>query len=114
MIEVKYGQIPNEIFNNYLKYLVGKLFKVLPMKEQEVSSLNTYLRSLQIELIGSTELIGMLKYDAEFLSLMNTIQFLIENNFDNATCKREVFRCISILKNLQIKYFSLDGDEDGC
>lgn len=110
MLDIKYGQIPNEMFNNYLKYLVGKLFKVLPMKESGVKSLNTYLRSLQIEFIGSTELIGNIKNDAEFLSLLNTIQFLIDNNYDNKTCKREVFKCISILKNIQKKYFSLDGD----
>lgn len=105
MIDVKYGQIPNELFNNYLKYLVNKLFKVLPMKEHEVKSLNSYLRSLQIELIGSTELIGTLKNDPKFLSLMNTIQFFIDNEFDNQTCKREVFKCIHILEDLQKKYF---------
>jgi hypothetical protein len=105
MIDVKYGQIPNELFNNYLKYLVNKLFKVLPMKEHEVKSLNSYLRSLQIELIGSTELIGTLKNDPQFLSLMNTIQFFIDNEFDNQTCKREVFKCIHILEDLQKKYF---------
>jgi len=105
MIDVKYGQIPNELFNNYLKYLVNKLFKVLPMKEHEVKSLNSYLRSLQIELIGSTELIGTLKNDPQFLSLINTIQFFIDNEFDNQTCKREVFKCIHILEDLQKKYF---------
>ena len=106
MIDVKYGQIPNKLFNNYLKYLINKMFKVLPMKEHEVKSLNEYLRSLQIELIGSTELISVLKNDPQFLSLMNTIQFFIDNNYDNKTCKREVFKCIHILENLQKKYFS--------
>lgn len=105
MIDVKYGQIPNELFNNYLKYLVNKMFKVLPMKEHEVKSLNSYLRSLQIELIGSTELIETLKNDPQFLSLMNTIQFFIDNEFNNQTCKREVFKCIHILEDLQKKYF---------
>ena len=106
MIDVKYGQIPNELFNNYLKYLINKMFKVLPMKENEVKSLNEYLRSLQIELIGSTDLIGVLKNDPQFLSLMNTIQFFIDNEYDNKTCKREVFKCIHILEDLQKKYFS--------
>lgn len=106
MIDVKYGQIPNELFNNYLKYLINKMFKVLPMKEHEVKSLNSYLRSLQIELIGSTELIGVLKNDPQFLSLMNTIQFFIDNEYDNKTCKREVFKCIHILEDLQKKYFN--------
>ena len=105
MIEVKYGQIPNEMFNNYLKYLVNKMFKVLPMKEQDVASLHTYLQSLQIELIGSTKLIEVLKNDSQFLSLMNTIQFFIDNEYDNQTCKREVFKCIHIIDDLQTKYF---------
>ncbi len=105
MIKVKYGQIPDELFNNYLKYLINKMFKVLPMKEHEVKSLNSYLKSLQIELIGSTNLIGVLKNDPQFLSLMNTIQFFIDNKYDNQTCKREVFKCIHILEDLQKKYF---------
>lgn len=109
MIEVKYGQIPNQLFNNYLKYLVNKLFKVLPMKEHEVESLNIYLRSLQIELIGSTGLIEVLKSDSQFLVLLNTIQFFIDNDFDALTCKREVFKCIHILEDLQLKYIKVDN-----
>jgi len=112
MIEVKYGQIPNKLFRNYLSYLVNKLFKVLPMKEKDIKSLNQYLKSLQIELIGSTELISVLKNDPQFLTLMNTIQFFIENEYDNQTCKREVFKCISIIKNLQKKYFN-ENEVDG-
>lgn len=104
MIDVKYGKIPNEMFNNYLEYLINKLFKILPMKEQGVSTLHTYLQSLQIELIGSTELINAIKCDAQFLTLLNTIQFFIENEYDKKTCKREIFKCIHIIKNLQKKY----------
>jgi hypothetical protein len=105
MIEVKYGQIPDELFNNYLKYLINKLFKILPMKEHEVQSLQEYLKSLQIELIGGTKLISALKNDAKFLTLMNTIQFLIDGKYDNKICKREVFKCIRIIEDLQHKYF---------
>ncbi len=35
MVKVKYGLIPDKLFINYLNFLIGKVFKLLPMREQE-------------------------------------------------------------------------------
>ena len=105
MIDVKYGQIPNKLFCNYLSYLIDKVYKILPLKESETETLQSYLNSLQIELIGSTQLIDVLKDDPKFLTLLNTIQYFISNESDHKTYKREVFKCIRIIESLQNKYF---------
>lgn len=99
MINLKYGQISDEMFNNYTTILINKLFKILPMKENNIESLDVYLQSLQVELIGSKDLIPVFAENPNFLIILNTIQFFIENEFDNKTCKREVFKCIKIIES---------------
>ena len=40
MVQVKYGLIPDKLFVNYLNFLIGKVFKLLPMREQNDETLN--------------------------------------------------------------------------
>jgi hypothetical protein len=99
--------INNKLFYNYLDGVISKLYKILPLYENRYDTLKTYLRSLQIELIGSTSLIELLNNDAEYVSILATIQYLIDNNYDKDTCKREVFKCIKIIQKLKQKYIIL-------
>ena len=105
-VKVNYDVIPDELFENYLEnILIGRFFKILCMREKEYITLNEYLKSLMIELKGSKSLIVALKYDANFLVLLSIIQYFIENpDIDVKTYKREVFKCIDIIKKLQRKY----------
>jgi hypothetical protein len=103
-MKIRYGQIPNETFCNYLGFLIDKVYKILPMKEQNNITLHEYLESLQRELIGNIDLIIKLKEDRNFLSLMSKIQYLIDNEYDNTICKKEVFSCINIIEKIIKKY----------
>lgn len=98
-------RVPNKMFKNYLTTLVDQFFKILPLKEDGEPSLNEYLRSLQLELIGCHDLIVALKNDAMFLRLICILQYLIENDCDIPVVKREVFKAIATCKKLQEKYF---------
>lgn len=94
--------ITSELLRNYFKSLVNQFFKILPMRENGEDSLQTYMQSLQVELIGCQELLGNLKNDASYLTLLSILQYLI----DNKDCtvrevKREVFKCISICNKLK-------------
>lgn len=106
MIETAAGCKIDAIFlHNYFKTLVNSFFKVLPMRENEEDSLVTYMRSLQIELLGCKEFIEAIKDDSLYLTLLAILQYLI----DNPTCsvyevKREVFRAISICNKLKSRY----------
>lgn len=96
--------ITTELLRNYFHNLVNQFFKILPMRENEESSLPTYMQSLQVELLGCQELIGDLHNDASYLTLLAVLQYLI----DNPSCsvrevKREVFKCISICNKLHAK-----------
>lgn len=101
---VKYGELPNRIFENYFKYLIGKLYKILPLKESNCETLKQYLENLQLELIGNYELIECLKEEPQFVSVLGIIQYMISNDFDSKTCKKQVFTAIKIIENIDKKY----------
>ena len=104
MIEVKYNLLNGECFNNYLKFLIGSVYKILPIQENDPDTLLSYLESLKIELVGNSELIEKVRYDANFLRLLGTIQYLISNECDHKILKREVFKAINIIQKLQKQY----------
>lgn len=109
MIKVDYGAIPNQLFINYLEFLIDQLYKSLCLKEDKNDTLFSYLTSLRNELIGSTKLIEILKYDARYCSMLNKIQYLIsEQDMSHKEFKKEVFACISIVEKLIKKYGTND------
>ena len=50
--------------------------------------------------------------EPKFISVLNTMQFLISEEYSVSVCKKEVFKCIRILEDINNKYFK-DGDSDG-
>lgn len=93
------------MLNAYMRSLVNRFFKILPIRESGEDSLGTYMQSLQLELLGCKELIIVLHEDSEFVSLLGILQYLIDNPECSLTVvKREVFRAISICNKLKAKY----------
>lgn len=112
MIEVKYGLIPKESFCNYFEFLINKTYKILPLKEEKSKTLKSYLESLLRELLGNKELVNILVGEPQFITVLNTMQFLISEEYTVKVCKKEVFKCIRILEEINSKYFKgggLDG-----
>lgn len=108
IIELTNGAvIDGAMIYNYFRTLVNLFFKILPMREAEEVSLNTYMRSLQCELCGCGNLIDAIDNDPRYLSLISILEYLIQNpSCDLHTVRREVFRAISICNKLQAKYAS--------
>lgn len=97
------------LFNNYVRSLINRFFKILPIKENgdeySEESLETYMRSLQAELLGCNEFILTIHEDPLLISLLNILQYLIDNpECSLMTVRREVFRAISICNKLKAKY----------
>ena len=98
MIEVKYGALPRENFCKYFEFLINKTYKILPLKEEKSDTLKSYLESYLNE--------------PRFITVLNTMQFLISEEYSNKVCKREVFKCIRILEEINEKYFK-EVDSNG-
>ncbi len=105
MIEVKYGLLPKENFCRYFEFLINKTYKILPLKEENSDTLKSYLESYQRELIGNMDLVPLLVNEPKFITVLNTIQYLISEEYSDKVCKREVFKCIRILEEINEKYF---------
>lgn len=104
MIKVNYDVIPDQLFLNYLDFLIGKVYKCLPMREQQDKTLIKYMESLQRELVGNKELIIELKYNGNFQSILGKLQYLISNEVDIKTFKKDIFDCISLITKLKSEY----------
>lgn len=101
--------LEGRILANYMRSLVDRFFKILPIKEGKdvygVESLDAYLNSLLAELLGCKELIIAVNHDSAFLSLLSILQYLIDNpDCSVRTVKREVFRAITICNSLKARY----------
>ena len=99
-----------KVLSNYLRTLINLFFKILPIWESGEESLDTYMRSLQAELLGCRELLEAIREDSLFLTLLSILQYLIDNpSCEIATVKREVFKAISICNKLKAKYAVVEG-----
>lgn len=100
-------EITNPMFANYMNSMVDRCFKILPLYEERNDGLARYIDSMMYEFSGLQNLIISLKLDADFIMLISTFESLSEDaiNFDcdNETIKREVFKCIGIIKRMEEK-----------
>ena len=99
-----YGEIPNENLSQYFKYLVGKTFKILPLYEEDSTTLPSYLKSYQRELIGDSRLFSELRNEPKFITLLATIEFLVSGEYNHDVCKSEVLKCTNIINDINKKY----------
>lgn len=113
MIKARYYDIPNPYFVNYFNFLIGRIWKILPMNEEGNKNLKSYIESLQRELIGNMNLIEDLKYDGYFITLLNKIQYLLSEEYDHDICRKEVFECIDIIKKISKNYNLSRSDNIG-
>lgn len=102
-MKFKYGHLSDDLIELYLNNLVGRVYKILPMKEEDSLTLNTYISSLAHELTGFYLAVEKGKQDEYMLRVLLTLENLIDN--DNTTSqdiyKREVFKCINLIKKIQ-------------
>ena len=95
---------------NYMRSLVDRFFKILPLWEEGEETLPAYLDSMLIELSGFRSMMFALHHDHEFVTLIAIIQYLIDNpETTPRTVRREVFRAISICNKLSAKYGTKEG-----
>ena len=95
MVKTKYYAIPNEYFANYFQFLVGRVWKILPMSEENNKHLKGYMESLQRELIGNMNLVEDLKYDGYFITLLNKIEFLISEEYNHEVMRKKYLNVLT-------------------
>lgn len=111
-MKTKYNiDVNDQMFGKKLAGLVNQFYKILPIKESGEPSLGQYMKSLQREMLGCKQLITALENDAQYLTLLSILEYMIDNECDVAVVKSEVFRAIGIIKRLQKQYANENGGE---
>ena len=100
---IKTGAVIDDIsVQKYFHNLVNLFFKILPMRESNESSLIVYMENLRDELLGCQELLPVIKSDPRFLSLVFTLQWMIDRpQCPVSVVRGKVFRSISICKKIE-------------
>lgn len=115
MVDTTIGMvISEEQISKYFKSLVNKVFKILPIIENQEESIATYLDSLGCELNGFKSLLPSVGEDPLFLSLLAIYKWLFdslsESDSEYKVIRREVFHAISICKKLEGRYANGEGE----
>lgn len=82
-------------------HLVNRIFKILPLYEEENETLGSYIESLVLEIMGLDTILDV--DDGYFISLVATlkgIQREILEKDNKSIIKRETFKCIDLSKNI--------------
>jgi len=107
----KYGDIPNNTVVVSLERLVGKVYKILPMREENCDTLDEYIENLLRELVSQRRLIDNLKHQSDLLSLISTLESVKDNSINDE--KFQEFRS-DVLKSLNIiKKMIIDLKREG-
>ena len=89
----KYGYIADEHFKKYINSIVGKIYAILPMKEEGVPTVEEYISSLNRELI---ENINVFKQSECVLSVVCLLNNIIDEE-DHSIYRKEVLHCCNIM-----------------
>ena len=102
--------LPKKSIRLYMRSLIDRFFKILPMKEELEPSLYEYMNSFLRELLGMQKLIVTLSDEPMFLSLLSILKYLIDNpTCEESVVRTEVFHAISICKKLAERYSVTDN-----
>lgn len=89
----------------YLNYLIDKIFKILPLREDieydNMDMLFKYIDSLAEEMMGAYKTFEALNSFPEYVSVVNTLQYLAENSVSVEKCKSRVFKMIDLIEKIQ-------------
>lgn len=97
--------IPDAMMRNYFERMIGKLFKILPLKECGEETLQEYLDTLLSELTG-VETLAELSSQPRYMSIVGIVSYLSNNISDCSIrkVKKNVFHAIDLCKKLQLLY----------
>ena len=96
----RHGDIPNLLCFNYLSRLVDKLFKVIPLKESNSDTVDTYLDDLIFEINGNYSLMKDTNYNPKILDIICILESVRTSEMTHSEYRRAIFKCISISNQL--------------
>lgn len=89
----KYGTITDLQYDRYKKSVIGRIYAVLPMKEENMPTIREYVEGLNRELVGSLEVFTRCERVLSVVCLLENIV----NEPNHAIYRKDVLRCCNII-----------------
>ena len=106
-------ELPVETEERYLHALVGKIFKLLPLRDEgDDAAFLKYAEALRHELSGYESVLRRVACDQDWVSILAVLTNIIDGDVASAQFRRDVFRMISLCEQLISRYF-YGGLDDG-
>ena len=100
---------------NYLLSLRGAVFKLLPMKEEELAGgdnhINEYLESLIINLTGAMTTYPILGSQRQYLYVINNMQYIHRHSVEFHKWRKIILNSTRYIDNLSVQYGGETDDE---
>lgn len=84
----------------YLRSLIGKFYKIRPMRQNDDATLQVYLASFIVDLEGSLYTFPSLREDSRYITVVNIAHWLNSNSFNCDEARREVEKAIDLIKKI--------------
>lgn len=98
----------------FIRGLTGRIFKMLPLREEADQGnqvyLSEYMESLARDVIGAMTTFPELTEFPEYVTVVNTLQFLNTNDSEFAVFRKEVFHMLAVLNGIDSKLRAGDAD----
>ena len=99
---------------NFLLALQGDVFRLLPMKEEEINGddnyVQEYLHSLIVNIEGAAEAYPILGKEKTYLYIINNLRYLAKDKADFNEWRRIVLYATRTINNLYITYCEVAKD----
>lgn len=90
----------------FINRFTGHVYKIIPLKEYETIDaeegihLSEYIDSVAIEAKGALTTFDKLADNMDFVTVVNILNYLNENEVSEEVCKREVFKALNLLNRI--------------
>lgn len=93
------------LFINYLEVLKGRVFKILPLLEEDNVGVEKYIASLLFELNGLKNVILKLDNNHHYITLLATLEEIysetVLKDYDISCLRSEILKSINVVNKLQ-------------
>lgn len=98
------AEVPNGCVSGYFEALVGKIYKILPMREDGAEFLQQYVDRKIREMLAFRRLSATVGNDPDFMALLLLMYAVADPNNSIDSVRHDAFEAINLCKVLQHRY----------
>lgn len=98
-MNTKYGDIPPTLTKVYKDILINRVFKILPLKEENYSTVNEHIDSVSSEIFGFSAICNNLSDASKLISVVNLLEH-VRVEIEHKAYRREILKCCNLIKKV--------------